>query len=960
MTQKRTIRALAVAALLLGTNALACSKRPGGPAATTTQANDIPKIDFEKFTLPNGLEVILSEDRRLPLVAVNLWYHVGPANEAAGRTGFAHLFEHMMFQGSKHSPGDMHFRTVEGAGGSTINGTTDFDRTNYFETLPANQLELGLWLESDRMGYLLDMVDQSNLSNQQDVVRNERRQGVENQPYGVVEEAMFHQLFPKNHPYYASVIGSHADIQAAKLEDVQNFFKLYYAPNNASLAIVGDIDKAATRKLVEKYFRSFKRGEPVPKPSVETPKITAERRQVVQDRIELPRVYIGWLTSPIYQPGDAEADIASTLLGGGRSSRLYKKLVYEKQIAQDVQAQQYSLQLGSVFYVQATARPGHIAEELEKAIDDELNQLRQSGPDATEVERARNVTETRIIQGLERLGGFGGVADRLNMYNHYLGDPTYLPKDIERYRAVTPAAVKTFVQEQLQPNARVVIHGVPGKPDLGPAVPTPKLAKAAPGTGAESVNPDEPWRKDPPKAGEARALKLPEPASFQLPNGLTVLVNERPGLPIVSANLVVKTGSGANPPDKPGLANFTAAMLDEGAGARSALQIADEVARLGGSLTTGSTMDASQASATSLQRTFPQMLDLLADVVRRPTFLAEELERQRASRLASLVQQRENADTVATVVMSAALYGPGHPYGSTELGTEPSNKSIAREDLQKFWAQNFVPNNAALVVSGNVKAGELRPMVEKAFSDWQKGTPGENAVGAPATTGSRLVVVDKPGAPQTQVRVASIGVPRNTPDYEALRIMNEALGGLFSSRINLNLREQHGYTYGAGSQFVFRRSAGPFLVASGVRTDVTGPAVSEIMKELNRIRDSELSAEELALAKDSLVRSLPSEFETSGRVAASTTDIYVYDLGLDYLSKLPARLTAVDVGAVKAAAQKYIVPDKMIVVVVGDRAAIAPALQKLNLGAMESRKPDGTPVAAPPAGTRRQSQAPRP
>src|SRR4029077_13694855 len=265
------------------------SQSSGAGAAS---AFSVPKIDFEKYTLANGLDVILSEDHRLPMVAVNLWYHVGPANQAAGRTGFAHLFEHMMFQGSKHAPGDMHFRTVEGAGGSNINGTTDFDRTNYFETLPSTQLELGLWLESDRMGYLLDMVDQANLSNQQDVVRNERRQSVENQPYGIVEEAMFHQLFPKTHPYYADVIGSHADIQAAKLEDVKNFFMLYYAPNNASLAIVGDIDKAKTKALVDKYFGAFKKGSPVPKPSVEAPKITAERRVVVKDRVELPRVDI--------------------------------------------------------------------------------------------------------------------------------------------------------------------------------------------------------------------------------------------------------------------------------------------------------------------------------------------------------------------------------------------------------------------------------------------------------------------------------------------------------------------------------------------------------------------------------------------------------------------------------------------------------------------------------------------
>jgi len=919
----------------------ACSR---AAEQTAPAANDVPTLEFEKYTLPNGLEVILSEDRRLPLVAVNLWYHVGPANEEPGRTGFAHLFEHMMFQGSKHVPGDTHFRSLEGAGASDLNGTTDFDRTNYFETLPANQLELALWLESDRMGYLLDQVDQANLSNQQDVVRNERRQSVENQPYGVVEEALFHQLFPNEHPYYASVIGSHADIQAAKLEDVKNFFTLYYAPNNASIAIVGDIDKAATKKLVEKYFGTLKQGQLVPKPSVQTPPIAAERRVVVQDRVELPRVYMAWITSPIFKPGDADADIASTALGGGRSSRLYKKLVYEKQIAQDVSAAQYSLMLGSVFQITATARPGHTAEELEKAIDEELALLRQNGPDQTEVDRARNVIETRIVQGLETLGGFGGIADRLNSYNHYLGDPAYLPKDIQRYRDVTPATVKAFVGQQLAATARVVVHGVPGTPDLGATVPTPKVAQAAPGAGAESVNSDEPWRKEMPKAGEARALQLPSPTSFQLPNGLTVLVNERPGLPIVSAAFVLRTGSGANPSDKPGLANFTAAMLDEGTASRSALQIADQVAQLGASLSTASTMDASQISAGSLRRNFPALLDLMADVARRPSFPAEEIERQRASRLASLVQQRENPSAVASAAMAAALYGSAHPYGFTELGTEASNKAMARDDMQAFWKQNFVPNNAALIVSGQITVADLRPIVEKAFGDWEKGAPAGPAPGitsTPSTTAARVVVVDKPGAPQTQVRVTSIGVSRATPDYEALRVMNETLGGLFSSRINLNLREQHGYTYGASSQFVFRQGAGPFVVASGVRTDVTAPAVTEIFKEIRRMRDTAMTPEELTLAKDSLVRSLPAEFETSNRVTGSTANIYIYDLGLDYFAKSPARLSAITAAQAKAAAEKYIVPEALITVAVGDRAKIGPDLQKLKLGALELRGADG-------------------
>src|SRR3984957_11447589 len=328
----------------------------------------LPTIKFEKYTLPNGLVVILSEDHRLPLVSTNIWYHVGPANELPGRTGFAHLFEHMMFEGSKHVPGNAHIRFMEAAGASDLNGTTDFDPPNYFQTIPSNQLELALWLESDRMGYLPDRLDQASLTNQQDVVRNERRQSIENSPYGIVEEAVFHKLFPKGHPYYADVMGSHADIQAAKIEDVRNFFKLYYAPNNASLAIVGDFDPANAKELVEKYFGPLKRGAPVPKIAAVTPPITAERRAIVHDHVELPRVYEAWITSPIFKPGDALADLSSDILGGGKSSRLYKKLVYEKQIALDVTVSQNSLILGSIFEIAVTARPGHKAEDRKSVV----------------------------------------------------------------------------------------------------------------------------------------------------------------------------------------------------------------------------------------------------------------------------------------------------------------------------------------------------------------------------------------------------------------------------------------------------------------------------------------------------------------------------------------------------------------------------------------------------------------
>src|SRR5215472_9102902 len=916
---------------------------PHGSAATAKSGSlPAPQIKYEKYTLKNGLEVILSENHRLPLVAVDLWYHVGPANERAGRTGFAHLFEHMMFEGSQHAGPKAHDHYLEAAGASDINGTTDFDRTNYFETLPSNQLELALWLESDRMGYLPDKLDQGNLSNQQDVVRNERRQNVENEPYGIVEEGIFHLLYPKGHPYYGEIIGSHEDIQSAKLGDVRNFFKLYYAPNNASLAIVGDFQPEHARELVEKYFGPLKRGENVPRIAAKTPPITSERRAVIQDNVQLPRVYESWLTSPIFKPGDAEADLTATVLGGGKSSRLYKKLVYEKQIALDVAANQQSLVLGSEFQVQATARPGVKPEDLEKAVNTELEAFRSNGPTEEELQRARNVLESRMIEGLETLGGFGGVADRLNSYNHYLGTPDFLGADIARYESASVESLKAFAQTQLGANQRVVVYGVPGKPDLGPEVPTPKAeSKDTAKMGGEPVNPEAEWRKDPPKPGPASPLHLPVPQEFKLSSGLTVLYNERPGLPLVAAALVLRSGSGANPPGKPGLASFTARMLQQGTTTRSALEIADRAADLGASLWSRSSMDSSIVGTQALTRSFPDALELLADIALHATFPNAEIERVRKERAAALVQERDDPFTVATRVMRTALYGPHHPYGYPDIGTAESLKTISRDDLLKFWQEHYFPNEAALVIAGNVKLETLKPLLEKEFARWKEGKSADATFGTLETSDARLILVDRPGAPQTTLECYELGAARSTPDYVPLEVMNTELGGLFSSRINMNLREAHGYTYGAGSTFAYHRQPGPFLAYSAVRTDVTAPATTEIFNELRRMRDSQMNADEMKLSKDSITRSMPGRFERGSEAAGTFAELFTYDLPLDYFSKLPEAVDAVSPVEAQAMAQKYIHPDKIVVLAVGDKAKIEDEMKKLNLGKMEIRDAEG-------------------
>ena len=891
---------------------------------------------LEKTVLPNGLELILVEDHRLPVVAVNIWYHVGPANEQPGLTGFAHLFEHMMFAGSRHLPRGVADTLLEGAGATDSNGSTDYDRTNYYDTVPSNQLELALWVHADRMGYLLDVLDQKALANQQDVVRNERRESVENRPYGIALEALNHLLFPKNHPYYASVIGSHADIQSAKLADVRAFFTRYYGPNNATLVIAGDIDKATVRALVKKYFGTYKASAPVPKPTFVTPALTSTLRVVVKDRVEVPRIFMGWLTPPAYQPGDAELAIAAQILAGGKSSRLYKKLVYERQIAQDTNAAQNAHALTSFFTIDVTARAGIEAAELERAIDAELAALRATGPTVDEVERARNTIETAMLTSIEKLGG-NGLANQINEYNQYTGDPGYLQRDLERVRRVTAADVQRVVRSYLPNRARAVVTGVPGTPPPEAKVAVVHVKPQAPA----GTHPDEPWRATAPAPGAAAPVVLPQATSFLLPNGLTVIHHDNPALPLVSGELVLRSGSDANPTAHPGLAGFTAQMLEQGTATRSAGQIADGIAQLGAFIGSASTPDASTVALLALKSTFPDALGILADVVQHPAFPVAEVERQRAARMGDLSQQRDDAAAVAAVAAAAALYGPRHPYGYGQLGTEPSLRATTREAIATFWRRHYVPGNAALVVVGDIRLADLKALAALHFGAWPQSENIPVMPGTPAPAQARVVLVDKPGAGQTALRLTTLGAARSTPDYAALQVMNAALGGLFTSRINNLVREEKGYSYGMFSQFRYDRTPGPFVIAGSVRSDATGAAVAAILAEVEAMAAAPLSQQELDNARNAQVLSLPAQFDTNQAIGASLADSFIFGLPLDYYQGLPAQFAQVDAAGVQAVARRYLAPERMKVVAVGPRATVAPQLQQLKLGTIEVRDTEG-------------------
>jgi len=896
--------------------------------AVSTEAGQLA-VRQEKFTLANGFEVILVEDHRLPLVAFNLWVHAGPRNEAKGQTGFAHLFEHLMFAGSKHVPRGEFDKFVDAAGGTDSNGSTNFDRTNYFFTLPSNQLELGLWLKSDMLGYMIDEVDSVSLANQQDVVRNERRQSFENRPYGIVEEAMYQALYPEGHPYRAAVIGSHADIQSIKLDDVKAFARTYYRPNNATLVLAGDFDPKQAKALVQKYFGSLKAGPKVPEVKVAMPEIKSERRLVVTDRIELSRLNLAWHTPPMFAAGDAELDIAAHVLGGGKASRLYGLLVRDKQLAQSVEVGQGSQSLSSVFDIEVVARPGASLDEIEKLVDAEVAKLAATPPTDAEMAQARATIQTQLLQRMEKVTS---LADLINHYNQMAGDPGFVGKDLARYSALKAADVSATVAQWLKKDSRVVVQAKPGEQVLAPEVATPPApTKVAKGE-RESLNANEAWRAKPPSAGKAKPLTLPAAQSFTLANGLTVIHSPKPGLPLVSASLVLRAGQGVNPADRPGLAGFVAAMLPEGTKTRSAQQIAEAAAALGATLNAQAGSEEARLDFSGLKASAKEGLALLADLALNPAFATPEIERLKAQRLAALAQTREQAPLLANAVGNRVTYGEGHPLAPNALGTEASIKAVDGAALRAFWQGHYRPERAALVVAGDLTEAELRALVEPLFGTWkgEGSAPAVQPLPAAKPIAARTVIVDKPGAPQTALAVVAPGPFASAPDAASLKVMNAALGGLFTSRINTQLREVKGYTYGIYSGYAMGRERGQLGIRGSVRTDVTGAALVDMWKEIEGMRAKPMGAAELNRVRNAQLLSLPGLFDTNLAVVAGYAGNWSSGQPLSAITDLPKKYGAVTAATALKAAQAHLDPASLIVVAVGDKGKIQPQLDAIG------------------------------
>jgi len=912
-------------------------------AAGAQGLGKLPEIKYEKYTLPNGLTVITHEDHRLPLVAVDLWYHVGPLNERPGRTGFAHLFEHMMFEGSEHVGEKAHIKFVQSAGATDVNGTTDFDRTNYFETMPSNQLELALWLESDRMGFLMEGLDREKLTNQRDVVRNERRQG-EGQPYDVADEQVFHMLFPKGHPYYGSVIGSHADVESARIADVRDFHQQFYTPNNASIAIAGDFDPRQLKELLTKYFGPIPQGPPVAPIAVTTPPITSQKRATITDTVQLPRVSIAWLTPSLYTPDSYSVDAALFALGGAKVSRLDDVMVYKAQTAQSVHCESGSYKLASVTSCDITAKPGVKLEDLEATFWTEVEKLRQEGPTAEEVEASKALTLTRKISGLQRLGGFGGIADALDQYNQYTGDPGFLPKDVAMTEAVTMASTKAAAVKYFTRDAAVVVYCVPGKKILDDVPRSPADTDAD----VKIVNPYAPefeaaqaWRKTKPAPGPAPTLHLPVPVEFKLENGLQVLLVEEHSLPVLTAGVLSRAGSDNNQPGKGGLATLTARIMSDGTVSRDLTKLAGDQERIGTSISTSAGMDSGSIYMSLLTAHAAQGMDLLADVAQHPAFRADDFERDRKERLVSISQELDNVQRMAMRVGPKLIFGD-QPYGMASNGTTESVTALTPADITGFYADRYGPQDSVLVLAGDVTRAEGEKLARKYFGSWSSHASGSASIPPPpAPQPTRIVIVDKPGAPQTALYAFGLGVPVSSPDADMLDIMSYTLGASFGSRINMNLREVHGYTYGARSGFMEYLNGGEFYSGALVRTDVTAPAAKEMMSEVRNFPGNPSTSEELAAAKEASIRSLPGRFETTTAIATAVGNIFVYNRPLDYYANLPAKYEAVTQADIARVARQYLHPDQLVIVTAGDRAKIEPGLKDAGLGPVEVRDISG-------------------
>lgn len=882
-------------------------------------------IQYERFVLPNGLTLLVHEDHKAPIAAVNVWYHVGSKNEKPGKSGFAHLFEHLMFNGSENFDDD-YFQALERIGGTDLNGTTNSDRTNYFQNVPVSALDQVLFLESDRMGHLLGAIDQEKLDEQRGVVQNEKRQG-ENQPYGRQRNLLTKAMYPKGHPYSWTVIGEMEDLNAASLEDVQEWFKSYYGAANAVVAVAGDVDPQEVYTKVLRYFGDIPSGPTIARQEVNIPVRQGDTYEVYEDRVPETRILFAWNTPQFGDREDLHFDLISAILTDGKNSRLYKKLVYEDQTASSVVAYQGSSEIASTFVTWANVKAGEDADKVKMALAAEIERLIAEGPTEAELKRVKAAYFSRFIKGLERIGGFGGVSDILASNETYFGDAGYYKTVLKYIEDATPLDVQKTAQKWLTRGKHTIICN-----------PFPEYT-------VEESTVD---RSKLPELGTPKSSKFPELQREKLSNGLNIVLAQRQGVPTVVMNLIFDAGYKTDFLASAGTASLAMNLMDEGTKEMSSLEINEQLQLLGASLSTFSNQDNSNIYLNTLKPSLDASLDLFAEVVMNPSFPSKEFDRLKAEQINSIKREKSQPFSMALRVMNKYMYGEGHPYSNPYTGTgyESTVEQLTREDIVNFYSTWIKPNNATLVVTGDLEMKELKSKLEKKLGRWKRADVPTISFKVPeANSKNTLYLMNRPESQQSVIIAGHLTEKYGEVSEIALEQMVSILGGDFTSRINMNLREDKHWSYGAGGLVLNTKQERPFLVYTSVQTDKSAESVTEIRKEISEFVSARPATdEEVEKVKTNQILKLPGQWETNASVNGSVTTLVNYGLPDDYYQNYDTNVRGLTTTDVREVSKKIVRPKAMNWFMVGDRAKIASKLDELGFDAIIEVDADGNPI----------------
>jgi zinc protease len=947
--------ALLIAGLLTLTAAAPLALAAPGTAAATATTQQIPELAYSRFVLPNGLTVVVHEDHKAPVVAVSIWYHIGSGDEPKGKTGFAHLFEHLMFSGSEHRKGT-YFGPFEKAGATDMNGTTWFDRTNYFETVPTTALDMALWMESDRMGHLLGAIGQKELDTQRGVVQNEKRQD-ENRPYGRVDENILANTYPANHPYQHDTIGSMADLNAASLDDVKQWFHSNYGAANTTLILAGDITAAQAKEKATKYFGDIPAGPAVARQQAWITPLQTATRGVQHDHVSQPRIIRTWVVPELGSDDAIQLDLASSALGGGKTSRLYQRLVYQDKLVDDISAGISEFALASQFQIQADVKQGVDPAKVEAVINEELKKFLASGPTQDELDRAKVASRAGFVRGLEKVGGFGGKAVILAEGQVYRGDPGAYKKDLERAEAASIASVKAASDKWLS-KGDYLLTVLPAGKGFDPAVedakvvalgeatgrPQPKLP-AAHAYGVSKTDLDR--SAGVPQVSQFPELSFPKLERGKLKNGIEVILAERHTIPVTQVQLLFDAGYASDQGRKLGTASFTSSLMNESTKDLDSVEVAKRRQRLGAITNVGCGLDTCVASLNALNDQLQPSMSLFADIVRNPAFKAADIDRVRGQWLAGIAQEKTEPTGLALRTLPPLLYGDHHAYGIpfTGSGSESEIKALTGADLVTFQRDWLRPDNVKILVAGDTTLAQIIPQLDAAFGDWKApatAVPKKNIAAVAAQAKPRVFLINRADAPQSLILAGLLAPSTRADNNLAIQAANGAFGGTFTSRLNMNLREDKRWAYGANSMLMDAQGQRPFLFFAPVQTDKTAESANEVLKEARAvIGDKPLTAAEIAKIKDQRVRALPGSYETTGAVLGAISGIVQYDRPDDYVQTLKSRLEAVTPAAAETAIKEIVQPAAMTWVIVGDLSKIEAPVRALNLGEVKVIDADG-------------------